>query len=204
MEYPEFHLHPALVHFPVALSAFAEDHGLCPWMNAKKLLLRRDVRRRAKPLVIRRRITPGALIHEVNQQGVKHGTTGFARGAPFVSALLMETASFLFKKESFHRSAIHLYVLACILAPFAVWTGLEEAKHEHLKHPVVDLHRNFALATLGVSWAGAVSLGLVHKRFPKYFRLVFVIFLFLTAALATLAAYNGGRLVYEHAIGVES
>ena len=31
MEYPEFHLHPALVHFPVALSAFAEDHGLCPW-----------------------------------------------------------------------------------------------------------------------------------------------------------------------------
>src|SRR3989338_10106373 len=86
MEYPEFHLHSALVHFTVALSAFAEDHGLCPWMNAKKLLLRRDVRRRAKPLVIRRRITPGALIHEVNQQGVTIVATGFARGAPYSSA----------------------------------------------------------------------------------------------------------------------
>lgn len=143
MEYPEIHLHPALVHFPVAL---------------------------------------------------------------FVSALLMEAASFLphRKKEDFHRSAIHLYVLACILAPFAVWTGLEEAEHEHLKHPVVNLHRNFALATLWVSWAGAVLLGLIHKRFQKHFRIVFIVFLFLTAALVTLAAYNGGRLVYEYAIGVES
>ena len=140
MEYLEIHLHPALVHFPVAL---------------------------------------------------------------FVSALLMEAASFLFKKESFHRSAVHLYALACILVPFAVWTGLEEAEHEHLKHPVADLHRNFALATLWVSWAGAVLLGLVHKRFQKYSRLVFIVFLFLTAALVTLAAYNGGRLVYEYGIGVE-
>src|SRR3989338_5327452 len=61
------------------LSAFAEDHGLCPWMsallrrarsrqkilifggNAKEFLLRRDVRRRAKPLVNRRRITPTSV-----------------------------------------------------------------------------------------------------------------------------------------------
>jgi uncharacterized membrane protein len=140
MEYPGIQIHPALVHFPVAL---------------------------------------------------------------FVSALLMEAASFLFKKDAFHRSAIHLYVLACILAPLAVWTGLEEAEHEHLKHPVVDLHRSFALATLWVSWAGAGLLGLAHKRFLEYSRFVFVVFLFLTAVLVTLTAYNGGRLVYEYAIGVE-
>ncbi len=140
MVLPDIHLHPAIVHFPVAL---------------------------------------------------------------FVSALLMEVASFVFKKESFHRSAVHLYVLACILAPLAVWTGLEEAEHEHLKHPVVDLHRNLALATLWVSWAGAFLLWLIHKRFPKYFRIVFFVFLFSTAALVTLAGYNGGRLVYEYAIGVE-
>ena len=117
----------------------------------------------------------------------------------------MEAASFLphRKKESFHRSAIHLYGLACILAPLAVWTGLEEAEHEHLKHPVVDLHRNLALATLWVSWVGALSLGVVYKRFLKYFRPIFIIFLSLTVALVTLAAYNGGRLVYEYGIGVE-
>ena len=40
-----------------ALSAFAEDHGLCPWMNAKGLL-RRDVRRVAKPRRTWGRITP--------------------------------------------------------------------------------------------------------------------------------------------------
>ena len=125
--------------------------------------------------------------------------------ALFVSALLMEAASFLphRKKESFHRSAIHLYGLACILAPLAVWTGLEEAEQEHLKHPVVDLHRNLALATLWVSWVGALSLGLVYKRFSKYFRPIFVIFILSTAALVTMAAYNGGRLVYEYGIGVE-
>src|SRR3989344_1816164 len=116
--------------------------------------------------------------------------------ALFVSALLMEAASFLFKKEFFHRSAIHLYVLSCILAPLAVWTGLEEAEHEHLKHPVVDLHRNLALATLWVSWTGAFLLGLVYKRFSKYFRLIFVIFILSTAALVTMAAYNGGGLVF--------
>src|SRR3989338_9841896 len=89
------------------LSAFAEDHGLCPWMNAKKLLLRRDVRRRAKPLVIRRRITPGALIHEVNQQGVKHGTTGFARGAPFViPAVLLLVSGNLFLTPYLHRREV--------------------------------------------------------------------------------------------------
>ncbi len=140
MEYLNIHLHPVLVHFPIAL---------------------------------------------------------------FVGALFMEIASCLFKNESLHRSAIHLYVLACILAPLTVWTGLQEAEYEHLKHPVVDLHRNFALATMWVSWAGAVLLGLVHKRFPKYFRIVFVIFLFLTVALVTLAAYNGGRLVFEYGVGVE-
>src|SRR3989338_4898264 len=65
--------------FHISLSAFAEDHGLCPWMsallrrarsrqkilifggNAKEFLLRRDVRRRAKPLVNRRRITPTSV-----------------------------------------------------------------------------------------------------------------------------------------------
>src|SRR3990167_10502094 len=118
MVLPDIHLHPAIVHFPVAL---------------------------------------------------------------FVSAFLMEVASFVFKKESFHRSAVHLYVLACILAPLAVWTGLEEAEHEHLKHPVVDLHRNLALATLWVSWTGAFLLWLIHKRFPKYFRIVFFVLLLSTA-----------------------
>lgn len=141
MEYPEAHLHPALVHFPVAL---------------------------------------------------------------FVSALMMEAASFLFKKESFHRSAIHLYALACILAPLVVWTGFEEAEHNHLKHPVLSWHRNFALATLWTSWIGAGLFWLVQQRFKKYARTVFVIFLLLTAGLVTLAAYNGGRLVYEYAVGVES
>ncbi len=141
MQFPDIHLHPALVHFPIAL---------------------------------------------------------------FVSAFLLEAASLIFKKESFHRSAIHLYGLACLLAPLAVWTGLEEAEHERLKHPVVDLHRNFALATLWVSWAGALLLWLAHKRFPRYFRTLFVAFLLLAAALVTVAAYNGGRLGYEYAIGVES
>src|SRR3989338_8135555 len=94
------------------LSAFAEDCWLCLRMsakggsascgNAKEFLLRRDVHRRAKPLAIRRRITPTSMVklsfylstlylEKANEKRIspyltsrgKPGTTGFARGAPF-------------------------------------------------------------------------------------------------------------------------
>src|SRR3989338_753266 len=94
--------------FHISLSAFAEDHGLCPWMsallrrarsrqkilifggNAKEFLLRRDVRRMAKPLVNRRRITPTSvtkLLKRISSHLTSRGnpgTTGFARGAPLL------------------------------------------------------------------------------------------------------------------------
>lgn len=140
MEQIELHLHPALVHFPVAL---------------------------------------------------------------FVSSFLMEAVSLVWRKDTFHRSAFHLYFLAVAMTPLAVGTGLWEAYEEHLHHPVVYLHRNLALAVMAVSWASVPLLWFIHKRHERHFRRWFMVFLALSALLVVLAAYNGGRLVYEYGIGVE-
>ncbi len=123
--------------------------------------------------------------------------------ALFVSAVILETAALILRKESFHQAAIYIYVLAAVMAPLAVYTGLEEVEHEHIKHPIADLHRNLALGVMWTAFASLPLLRIVYKRFAKYFRIAFMVFLLLLAGLVALTAYNGGRLVYEYGIGVE-
>lgn len=123
--------------------------------------------------------------------------------ALFVSAVILEAAALIVRKESFHQAAIYIYVLAAVMAPLAVYTGLEEAEHEHLKHPVADLHRHLALGVMWTAFASLPLLRVVYKRFSRYFRLAFMVFFILLAGLVALTAYNGGRLVYEYGIGVE-
>ena len=124
--------------------------------------------------------------------------------ALFSSALILETLSIIFKKESLHRSAVHLFVLAVFAAPFTVWTGLREAQEEHLvKHPVLDLHKTFALVTMWLGIAAVLALLFVRKRAAGLSRIVFLVFLVALVSMVAIAAYNGGRLVYEYGIGVE-
>jgi uncharacterized membrane protein len=141
MEHLEWNLHPALVHFPIAL---------------------------------------------------------------FVGAFLMESASLLWRKDTFERTAFHLYVLAVAMTPLAAGTGLWEAYEEHLHHPAVYLHRNLALAAVAIAPASVPLLWVLRGRNARYFRTWFMVFLCSMAVLITLTGYNGGRLVYEYGIGVES
>ncbi len=124
--------------------------------------------------------------------------------ALFVCALVFEVLSLAFKNESYHRTALNLYVLAAIVAPLVVWTGLEEAKKVHLvSHPVFNVHKSFALATMSFSLLSLLVLWVFKRKINRSFRLILLICLLSAVSLVSIAAYNGGRLVYDYGIGIE-
>ena len=120
-----------------------------------------------------------------------------------MSSLGLEIASLIFQPEALHKTAFHIYILATFLAPLTVLTGLHEADELHLHHPVVTLHKNFALSTMFGSILSLPILWFFHQYQPKVFRIIFFVFLVLAAGCVALAGYNGGRMVYEFGVGVE-
>ena len=122
--------------------------------------------------------------------------------ALFISALGMEICSLICKKDSLHRTAMHIYVLAAFLSPFAVWTGGWEEDRLHLHHPVLETHERFALLTMWASLLSLPVLWCISKRKPQAFRLVFIGLVCLAVTFVSLTAYNGGRMVYEYGIGM--
>jgi uncharacterized membrane protein len=114
-----------------------------------------------------------------------------------------ELFSLLFKKENLHRTAVHIYVLAAITAPFAVMTGLLAEDAAHIHHYILERHEKMAFVTVWTSWLSLFVLWIVSKKSPQNFRIIFLISVLLVSAVVTLTGYYGGRLVYEYGVGVE-
>ena len=123
--------------------------------------------------------------------------------ALFIGAMGMEVLSLLFKKDTLHRTALHMYILATVITPFVVLTGLEEAERLHLSHPILTIHRNFALSTMWGSLISLPILWLAKKKGEKILRITFIIFLLILATFVSIVGYNGGRMVYEYGVGME-
>lgn len=123
--------------------------------------------------------------------------------ALFMTALGLDMLSFVFKKQGLHQSALTLYILAALLTPLVVRTGIWEATKIGLSHPLLDQHRQFATWLMWFSLMSLPLLWLFKKEFNKYFRLIFIIFLIGSAVLVSVAADKGGRMVYEYGVGVE-
>lgn len=123
--------------------------------------------------------------------------------ALFLTALGLDLASLIFKKEDLHKAAWHIYVIAALMTPLVVRTGIWEAARLHLNHPVLTKHRTFALWAMWVSLMSLPVLWFIKQRSKKFFRVFFVILLIGAAVFVTLAAHNGGRLVYEYGVGME-
>ncbi len=121
----------------------------------------------------------------------------------FIGALGLEVISLVFKKENLHRAAVTLFVMAAFIAPLVVWSGLEEAEHLNLHHPVLGTHKRFALLTMWGSLAALPVLWVAHQRNQTAFRIVFLICLLIFAIFVTIAGHNGGRMVYEYGVGME-
>ena len=123
--------------------------------------------------------------------------------ALFIGAMGMEVLSLIFKKDNLHRTAFHMYIFATVITPFVVITGLQEAEHIHLGHPILTIHRNFALLTMWVSLVSLPILWLAKREGEKVLRIIFIIFLLMLATFVSIAGHNGGRMVYEYGVGVE-
>ena len=93
--------------------------------------------------------------------------------ALLISAFIFETGYHFFKREALHQTAVYIYGLAVCMTPFVVWTGLLEADKHHLNHPVLTLHRNFALILCWMSLISIPCLWWIHKRSAKIFKFVF-------------------------------
>ncbi len=124
--------------------------------------------------------------------------------ALFITAAVIECLSLILRKEDWHRIAVFLYIVATLITPVVVLTGLREEDELHLNHPVLSLHKQFALLTLWGSWLSLPVLGLLAKKKPEMFRWVFFVCAMVIVILVSIAAYNGGRMVYEYGVGVES
>ena len=123
--------------------------------------------------------------------------------ALFIGAMGMEVLSLIFKKDNLHRTAFHMYILATVITPFVVLTGLQEAEHLHLGHPILTIHRNFALLTMWGSLASLPILWLAKKKSEKVLRIVFIVFLLMLVGFVSITGHNGGRMVYEYGVGVD-
>ena len=133
--------------------------------------------------------------------------------ALFLGAMGMEVLSLIFsaiggsafggKKDNLHRTAFHMYIFATVITPFVVLTGLQEAEHLHLSHPILTIHKNFALLTMWGSLVSLPILWLIKKKWEKALRVIFIIFLLMLSAFVSIAGHNGGRMVYEYGVGME-
>ncbi len=123
--------------------------------------------------------------------------------ALFMTALGLDMVSLVLKKESLHKTALHIYVIAALMTPLVVRTGLWEEERFHLSHPVLDKHRLFALWTMWVSLMSLPVLWFIKQKSQRFFRVVFILLIIGVAGLVTLAGHNGGRMVYEYGVGVE-
>lgn len=123
--------------------------------------------------------------------------------ALFITALGLDVLSLIIRKEGLHQAALHIYIIAVLITPVAVRTGIWEAEKINLNHPILDQHKFFALRTMWVALASLPVLYLVKKKCSKCFRVVFIIFLISISGLIALTAKKGGQMVYEYGIGVE-
>jgi len=123
--------------------------------------------------------------------------------ALFLTALVLDLLSFITKRETFHQSALTLYVIAALITPLVVRTGIWEATKIGLSHPLLDEHRTFALWTMWISLMSLPLLWLIKKEAAKYFRILFLVFLIATSILVSIGADKGGRMVFEYGVGIE-
>ena len=117
-----------------------------------------------------------------------------------ISAMGMQALGVFLNKDSWRKGAWLMFILAVLSMPVIVLSGLWEADRLHLHHPVLDMHKRFALTAMWLSIAALPVLWFIRDK--RVFPILFLIFLMIVSGLLGLAAYQGGRMVYEYSVGV--
>ncbi|MBZ0098623.1 MAG: hypothetical protein K8F30_06040 [Taibaiella sp.] len=123
--------------------------------------------------------------------------------ALFTSALGFEVLSLILKKEGLHQTAWNLFILAALMTPLVVRTGIWESERLRVHHPVLEKHRMYALWTMWLSLSAIPALWLLKRKSPRYVRVLFLFILLSVVGAVSLTGHNGGVMVYEYGVGVE-
>ena len=124
--------------------------------------------------------------------------------ALFITAFLFNCLGIIFKKEPLQRTALHMYIAAALFAPLAVQTGLWQEDFRQIHHPVLSLHKTFALLTMWSSLISLPILWLSKKISLKQFKITLCIFTLLMVIFVSSAGFLGGRMVFDYGIGIET
>jgi len=112
----------------------------------------------------------------------------------------MQALGVLLNKDSLRKGAWLMFILAVLSMPVVVLSGLWEVDRLHLHHPVLDMHKRLALTAMWLSIAVLPALWFIRDK--RVFPILLLIFLMIVSGLLCLAAYQGGRMVYEYSVGV--
>ena len=124
--------------------------------------------------------------------------------ALFISAVLFELVGLIFHKESLQKTAFQLYIFATLITPWIVVTGLLEADRLNLHHPLLEAHQKFAFLTMWVSLMSLPVVWVIRREFTKYFPVIFLVVLIVTAGGVILTGDRGGHMVYEYGVGMRN
>ncbi len=119
--------------------------------------------------------------------------------ALILTAGVFDVLSLILKKESLHQAARYVFNLAAFFSVLAVISGLQEANHLQLNHPVLTSHRFYAIVLAVISILSVGVLFFLPKRFvrPVFFGMVLF-----CAILVIVVGHLGGQMVYEYGVGV--
>jgi len=123
--------------------------------------------------------------------------------ALFMTALGLDALSLVLRRKELHQTSVHLYVLAALITPVVIRTGLWEEERLNIRHPLMEQHQLIALWTMWISLMSLPVLWLAKKEFAKYFRIIFLACLLAVAGIVSYAGHLGGQMVYEYGVGVE-
>ena len=123
--------------------------------------------------------------------------------ALFITALLFEVGSFILRRETLHQTAVAVFIFAALFTPIVVLSGKWEAGRLNIHHPVLDLHQMFAFITMVSSLVSLPILWFVKRKNIQAYRMLFFMILLVVVCCVSIAAYNGGRMVYEYGVGIK-
>jgi uncharacterized membrane protein len=122
----------------------------------------------------------------------------------WVGALIFEALALIAKKDEFHRTGVRLLYLGTLLAPLAVFTGLdaEASVPQGPAHEVAETHKYLMLGAVTVA-AALSMLAALRRELSPALRRVFFLGLLVLAVLVALGADRGAQLVYQYGTGVD-
>ena len=128
----------------------------------------------------------------------------------FPIALLLASVAFyllgiVLKKEQPLVAGKWALISGAIAAGFTVWTGLQAAgavPHGGGTHSIMIIHQYFGYGILGLSALLSLWVLISKSNLPQKGRELFLILIAVLAGLVIQGADLGGRMVFQHGVGV--